>query len=226
MEPGQPQKRSLKPVPTPDRPPTPHRTGHRRRTGQATHAAPDRSPTLHRTGHRRRTGQATDAAPGRPPARGLHGEVFGWIGLGSRWRSVPNATLSVGLSSDFTTNFPKKPPRVSTPGGLTRGGFWTDRPGNPMEKRSQCHPFRRPLKRLYNKFFQKTSPCKTLLAKESKTRSHHASLRCTPGWVAREAKDDCRVWPRGMPVRTASIRTRLIATAVSTCCRWVLCKQS
>src|SRR5579883_217893 len=44
--------------------------------------------------------------------------------------------------------------------GLTRGGFWTDRPGNPMEKRSQCHHFRRPLKRLYNKFFQKTSPCK------------------------------------------------------------------
>src|SRR5579883_3657751 len=29
-----------------------------------------------------------------------------------------------------------------------------------MEKRSQCHHFRRPLKRLYNKFFQKTSPCK------------------------------------------------------------------
>src|SRR5579883_1353357 len=48
-----------------------------------------------------------------PPRAGLHGEVFGWIGLGSRWRSVPNATLSVGLSSDFTTNFPKKPPRVS-----------------------------------------------------------------------------------------------------------------
>ncbi len=48
-----------------------------------------------------------------PPLAGLHGEVFGWIGLGSRWRSVPNATLSVGLSSDFTTNFPKKPPRVS-----------------------------------------------------------------------------------------------------------------
>jgi len=31
-----------------------------------------------------------------------------------------------------------------------------------MEKRSQCHHFRRPLKRLYNKFFQKTSPCKPL----------------------------------------------------------------
>ncbi len=37
-----------------------------------------------------------------------------------------------------------------------------DRPGKPMEKRSQCHPFRRPLKRLYNKFSQKTSPCKPL----------------------------------------------------------------
>src|SRR5579885_505914 len=48
-----------------------------------------------------------------PPLAGLHGEVFGWIGLGSRWRSVPKATLSVGLSSDFTTNFPKKPSRVS-----------------------------------------------------------------------------------------------------------------
>src|SRR5579885_1483962 len=48
-----------------------------------------------------------------PPLAGLHGEVFGRIGLGIRWRSVPNATLSVGLSSDFTTNFSKKPPRVS-----------------------------------------------------------------------------------------------------------------
>src|SRR5579885_2605516 len=60
----------------------------------------------------------------RPPTGGLHGEVFGRIGLGIRWRSVPNATLSVGLSSDFTTNFSKKPPRVS-PQGVALG------PGRP-----------------------------------------------------------------------------------------------
>src|SRR5579883_290608 len=66
----------------------------------------------------------------RPPARGLHGEVFGRIGLGIRWRSVPNATLSVGLSSDFTTNFSKKPPRVS-PQGVALIGVNLSRPRPP-----------------------------------------------------------------------------------------------
>src|SRR5579885_2375022 len=81
----------------------------------------------------------------RPPARGLHGEVFGWIGLGSRWRSVPNATLSVGLSSDFTTNFPKKPPRVSPQGvaltiydGSTSGTSRPSRVGPPLAGGLRC----------------------------------------------------------------------------------------
>src|SRR5579885_2837946 len=70
-----------------------------------------------------------------------------------------NRSCRVGPSPQAVTEASGNAPQASGK-GLTRGGFWTDRPGNPMEKRSQCHPFRRPLKRLYNKFFQKTSPCK------------------------------------------------------------------
>ncbi len=40
------------------------------------------------------------------------------------------------------------------------------------------------------------------------------------------AKWDRRVLPRGMFVRTASIRTRLTATAVKMCCTWVLASPS
>src|SRR5512135_1963887 len=49
---------------------------------------------------------------------------------------------------------------------------------------------------------------------------------CREGCDANRTKVERRVLPRGVFVRTASMRTRLTATAVNTCCKCTLGKPS